>query len=79
MLSLERARPKRRLCDGDLVFERKKRFKKMASDVPEIKLVNLLYYSFKEKNTLLKRFCLDQPLLFIMRNETLGYNTIKLI
>ena len=41
-LGLERARPKRRLRRGDLVFEREKRFKKMASDVPEIKLVNLL-------------------------------------
>ena len=42
VLGLERARPKRRLRGGDLVFERKIRVKKMASDVPEIKLVNLL-------------------------------------
>ena len=42
VLGLERARPKRCLRGGDHVFERKKGVKKMASDVPEIKLFKLL-------------------------------------
>ena len=50
MLGLERARPKRRLRGGD-VRAKITLFKKMTTEVPEIKLVKLLMISLLEKYT----------------------------
>ena len=51
----------------------------MTSKVSEIKLVKLLIIALIEKkNTLLKRHCVVQPLLFIAKKQ-LRHNKIKLI
>ena len=58
------------------MFEEKK-FTKMMSKVPEIKLVKLII-ALSQKNTLFNRYCVDQPLLLIPENQ-LRYNKIQLI
>ena len=50
---------------------------KMTFKVSEIKLVKLLI-ALVEKNTLFKRYCVVQTLLFIAKKQ-LRYNKIKLI
>ena len=58
------------------MFEEKK-FTKMMSKVPEIKLVKLII-ALSQKNTLFNRYCVDQPLLLIPEKQ-LRYNKIQLI
>ena len=58
------------------MFEEKK-FTKMMSKVPEIKLVKLII-ALSQKNTLFNLYCVDQPLLLIPENQ-LRYNKIQLI
>ena len=62
VLGLERARPKRRLPGGD-VPTKKKTFKKMMAEFPEIKLVKLLIIALREKNTRMKRHCVGQTFI----------------
>jgi len=45
----------------------------MTSKVPEIKLVKS--YRFNRKNTLMNRYCVGQPLLFIPEKQ-LCYNNL---
>ena len=50
----------------------------MTFKVSEITVIKLLIIALIEKNTLLKRHCVVQPLLFITKKQ-LRYDKIKLI
>ena len=45
------------------MFQRKKTFKKMKAEYPEIKLVKLLIIALREKKTLMKRHCVGQTFI----------------
>ena len=79
VLGLERARPKRRLRGGD-VRAKITLFKKMTTEVPEIKLVKLLMISLLEKIHSWRDIVLVRHLLFIAeRQPRYNKNLIQII
>ena len=53
-----------------VMFKRKKTFKKMMAEFPEIKLVKLLIIALTEKNTLMKRHCVGQTFIVYCSRAT---------
>ena len=76
VLSLERARPKRRLRGGDV--RAKITCKKMTAEVPEIKPVKLLMITLSLKNTLMERHCVGQTFIVYWRKEATLQQTSNL-
>ena len=78
MLGLERARPqKRRLGDGDVRW--KKKFKKMTSKVPEIKLVQLIIALIEKIHCSIVIVLINLYCYFLKNNSvTTRYNLFRL-